>query len=119
MSDFFAWFEKSRKKSSERSWQDRHRLLLAIEILEPRQMLAGDGLGGFVPAASTDYVCPQVCDGVVLVPHWSESEEARVERSDGLADRDGPMRIHLEEIADEIGELFEIEDRETWWPDAE
>ncbi len=119
MTDFFAWFERSRRKSSDRSWRGRHRLLLALEILEPRQMLAADGLGGFVPMLPTDHVCAQVCDGVVIVPSWNAEQAAPSDESGGLFDSDGPARIHLDQLAEEIGEVFEIEDQESWWLDAE
>jgi hypothetical protein len=119
MSEFFAWFEKSRRKSSDRSWRGRRRLLLALEILEPRQMLAADGLGGFVPSLPPEQVCAQVCDGVVLVPYWNQEQGACSDESLGVSDRDGATQIYLDEIAEEIGELYEIEDQEDWWLDAE
>ncbi len=119
MTDFFAWFEKSRKKSSDRSWRDRHRVLLALEVLEPRQMLAADGFGGFVPMNPVEHVSDQVCDGVFLVPFWSEEHVARGDETCGSVDRDGPTQICLDEITEEMGELFEIEEQEFWRLDAD
>lgn len=115
MAEVFAWFEKSRKKSFDRSWRDRHRLLLSLEILEPRQMLAADGLGGFVPLVTAENACEQVCDGVALFPHWNQEQGPCCDESDGSVERDEPKQVYLEEMAKDVGELFEIDDRDTWW----
>lgn len=119
MIEFSTWFERWRKKNSDRSWRDRHRMLLAFEVLEPRQMLAADGFGGVVPLAPAEQVCEQVCDGVTLVPFWNSGVGASDDEIGGLRDHEGPTRVYLDDVAEEVGDLFEIDEPETWWPDGE
>jgi len=90
-----------------------------LEILEPRQMLAADGFEGFLPVSLGEHGFTQAPDSVVFSSYWDSDREATIDEIGRLADRDGPALVYLDRIAEEVGELFEIEDAETWWLDGE
>jgi hypothetical protein len=79
-------------------------------------MLAADGFVSFFPVSPIEHAytdSPENVDGPL---HWNGGRGAGGQQSRGLADRDDePMLVYLDEIAEEVGELFEIEEPDNWW----
>jgi hypothetical protein len=118
MSAFMHWFRYSgggRQFGSRRS-RGLERFVLALERLEPRQLLAGDALGAievvdlaWQPESS---VVEQAAAEAGSLGHSPESGAVRTGQR-----LSSPELIYLDQIASDLGEVVELESDESWWCD--
>ena len=120
MTGLLDWFGKRRKRVGSRHVD---RLALAVELLEPRHLLAADGLGfitglgpSWLPDSPTDWrpaVLGSMDDG--LGQH--DAQNCEIEAN-------APELVFLDEVAEQLGEVIEMDGAEPWscesdWYDTE
>jgi hypothetical protein len=106
MFPLFRWLENWRKPSPPYPGRPGAKVL-GLEVLEPRQLLAGDVCG----CSGSSMVLPDPPDlpdtAAVVFTSWDQE-------SIPAALADTPELVYLEDIAQQLGEAFEI-DADTWW----
>jgi hypothetical protein len=94
--------------------------MLALERLEPRQLLAADGLAviEFVDAAGQSGGAVVEGPAALPVSDWSPDagRDSSAQQSSAQQHRAAALEeIDLEQVADELGELIVWEVDDYWW----
>lgn len=119
MGKLSSWFEGPQRRRNDRGNGQKFHAILTVELLEPRQMTAGDVIGEFtvtidIPFELIGYAA-EVGDASrdqVIGPLPAETADF----GDEAGDMEAVRRIYLEEIVREIGEAFDLEvETEDWW----
>jgi hypothetical protein len=118
-----AWFDRPRRRRG-RIAADPNDTILMIERLELRQMAAGaDLLGEFTVKADAPVLPAEFAGEIAAVEVYRLSRENNVSESPRpeslIEHREECELIFLDEVADEIGAAFEIDEHENWWFDSE
>lgn len=119
MSRFFNWLKSWANDGNDQLSRDRHKLVPAVEVLEPRQMLAANNFLVFDVLETAEQVHWHVDESMVFASFWQDGGLVSGAESDASTDHDCREYVYLGELADEVGDLFEIEDQERWWLDPE
>jgi len=119
MSRLLTWLKNWANAGDDRFSRDRHKLLPAMEILEPRQMLAANSFVVFDVLDVSEQVHWNVDDSMLFSSFWQGDGSVAGAESEASMERDGREFVYLGELADEVGDLFEIEDEEHWWLNPE
>ncbi len=119
MSRFIAWLKNWTNPAGDHPSASGRNLLPAIEILEPRQMLATGSFAVFDVLETAEQVHWHV-EGSMLFSSFRPDDGAIAgAESDRSVEHDSREFVYLGELADEIGDLFEIDDEERWWLNPE
>jgi hypothetical protein len=119
MSRFFTWLKNWASAANDGRSRDRRNMLPSMEILEPRQMLATGSFMVFDMLEASEHVSWGVEDSVVFSSFRQDEGCVAAAQSERSVERDCREFVYLGELADEVGDLFEIEDEEHWWLNSE
>lgn len=117
---FLDWFGRRRGRVGSRHIE---RLALAVELLEPRHLLAADCLGfitGLGPSWHPDGPTAW-CPAVLQSTDFGVGQHAAQSRT---SEANAPELIFLDELAEQLGEVIEMDSTEPWscegdWYDPE
>jgi hypothetical protein len=118
MSAFMHWFRfngGARQFGSRRS-RGLERYVLALERLEPRQLLAGDLLG-VLDAADLSWQPESPAAEQATIDSPSPGHVPEVGAFHAGQDLSSPELVYLEQLAADLGEIVELDSDEFWWCD--
>jgi hypothetical protein len=109
------WFGKRRKRAGLRGIG---RLALAVELLEPRQLLAADGLG-FITGLGPNWHPDGPTDGHSAVIQSVDYDAGWETASSRQAQAGTPELVFLDELVEQLGEMIEIDNAKPWSCDGD
>jgi hypothetical protein len=116
MAALISWFYREGQRICARRSGGFERLVLALEILEPRHLLAADGFGMMDVLDVAWQPEVPVEEGPAALP--TTGCGARLSHfQGGLAHGDSPEIIHLDQVAAELGEVIELDGSDSLWHD--
>ncbi len=110
MAGLLDWFGKQRKRVGSRHVD---RLALAVELLEPRHLLAADGLG-FITGLGPSWHPDGPTDWHPAVVHSADCGSGRHAAQSREAEASAPELIYLDELAEQLGQVTELDSTEPW-----
>ena len=90
------------------------RLVLALEILEPRNLLAADGFGMMDILDAAWQPADFVQEGPATLPATGRGDRLPQTES-SLSRKAAPELIYLDQVAEELGEVAELEADDSVW----